>query len=171
MPGSDGLQIHVIVGRPRSLRAARLGSQIPSDTRAVSLFLVNRRALPPEGDETDQTFAFQAEIEVRGDRPFLARPDLRGARIGGEEDWDERVADLHYAGTPEYATGHGVAADWEVLDGACRLVRTAWIPAADVEKTETFDPPGVELSMETLGALTGGAAVDAALRPLSASYP
>ena len=165
--GSDGLQIHVIV---RSLRAAGVASQIPSDARAVSLFLVNRRALPPEGDETDQTFAFQAEIEVRGDRPFLARPDPSGIRIGHEDDWDERVADLHYAGTPEYATGHGVSADWEVLDGACRLVRTAWIPAAEVEKTETVDPPGVELSMETLGALTDGAAVEAALRPLSASY-
>ena len=165
--GSDGLQIHVIV---RSLRAAGLASQIPSDARAVSLFLVNRRALPPEGDETDQTLAFQAEIEVRSDPPFLARPDLRSMRTGGEDDWDERVADLHYAGTPEYATGHGVSADWEVLDGACRLVRTAWIPAAEVEKTETVDPPGVELSMETLGALADGAAVEAALRPLSASY-
>ena len=165
--GSDGLQIHVIV---RSLRAAGLASQIPSDARAVSLFLVNRRALPPEGDETDQTLAFQAEVEVRSDPPFLARPDLRSMRTGGEDDWDERVADLHYAGTPEYATGHGVSADWEVLDGACRLVRTAWIPAAEVEKTETVDPPGVELSMERLGALADGAAVEAALRPLSASY-
>ena len=26
------------------------------------------------------------------------------------EDWDEQVADLHYADAPEYATGHGVSA-------------------------------------------------------------
>ena len=167
VPGSGGLQIHVVV---RPLRSSSLTSQIPPGARAVSLFLVNRRALPPEGDETEQTFAFQAEIEVRSDRSFLPRPDLRGARAGGEDDWDERVADLHYAGTPEYATGHGVSADWEMSDGACRLVRTAWIPAAEVEKTETVDPPGVELSMEALGTLADGAAVEAALRPLSASY-
>ena len=167
VPGSDGLQVHVIV---RSLRAAGVSSQIPSDARAVSIFLVNRRALPPEGDETDQTLAFQAEIEVRSDRPFLARPDLRGARASGADDWDERVADLHYAATPEYATGHGVSADWDSVDGACRLVRTAWIPTAEVEKTETVDPPGVELSMETLGAVADGAAVEAALRPLAGSY-
>ena len=167
VPGSEGLQVHVIV---RSLRAAGIASRIPPDARAVSLFLVNRRALPPEGDETDQTLAFQAEIEVRSDRSFLARPDLRGGRAGGADDWDERVADLHYAGVPEYATGHGVSADWEMVDGACRLVRTAWIPAAEVEKTETVDPPRVELSMETLGALADGAAVEAALRPLAASY-
>ena len=167
VPGSGGLQLHAVV---RSLRSAGPAAAIPPGARAVSLFLVNRRALPPAGDETDHTFAFQAEIEVRGDRPFLPRPDLRGARAGGGGDWDERVADLHYAGAPEYATGHGVAADWEMLDGACRVVRTAWIPAAEVEKTETVDPPAVELSMEALGALADGAAVEAALGPLAASY-
>ncbi len=41
----------------------------------------------------------------------MARPDLRGARGSGADDWDERVADLHYAATPEYATGHGVSAE------------------------------------------------------------
>src|SRR5207249_7477594 len=102
-----------------------------------------------------------------GDNPFVPRPDLRSAQ-GAE--WDDQVADLHYADTPEYATGHGVSAEWEVVDDTSRLLRTAWIPSAEVEKTATVDVPGAELSMEALGVLTNGAAAEAALRPLVAQY-
>jgi len=49
-------------------------------------------------------------------------------------------------------------------------VRTAWIPSAEVEKTETFEPPGVGLSMDRLGALAGGTEAKAALQPLIATY-
>ncbi len=121
----------------------------------------------PAKEEPDLAYAFQPEIEVRSDRPFVPRPDLRGARAA---EWDEQVADLHYADTPEYATGHGVSAEWEIVDGACHLLRTAWIPSAEVEKTATVDVPGVELFMETLGALADGAAAEAALRQLVVQY-
>jgi hypothetical protein len=80
------------------------------------------------------------------------------------------VADLHYADTPEYATGHGTSVEWEIIDSACHLLRTSWIPSAEVEKTATVDVPGVELSMEVLGALGKGAAVEAALRPIVTHY-
>lgn len=66
--------------------------------------------------------------------PFVPRPDLRGVQAA---EWDEQVSDLHYADTPEYATGHGVSAEWEIVNGACRLLRSAWIPSAEVEKTAT----------------------------------
>ena len=92
---------------------------------------------------------------------------MRGAQAS---EWDEQVADLHYADTPEYATGHGTSAEWDVVDGECRLLRSAWIPSAEVEKTETVPVHGVQLSMEALGALTDGAAVEAALRPLVGEY-
>jgi hypothetical protein len=68
------------------------------------------------------------------------------------------------------ATGHGVSAEWEVIDSACRLLRSAWIPSAEVEKTRTEQVPGVELSMEELGALVDGAAAESALRPLVGQY-
>ena len=167
VPGSGGLQLQVV---ERSLPAAGLEGRIPAGARAVSLFLVNRRTPPAEGEEADGTYAFQAELEVRSDRPFLPRPDLRGARPGEREDWDDQVADLHYAGAPEYATGHGVSADWNVTDDACHVVRTAWMPGAGVEKTVTVDPPGVELSMDALGALDDAEAIEAALSPLPAAY-
>ncbi|MCH7475704.1 MAG: helicase, partial [Gemmatimonadetes bacterium] len=162
VPGSRGLQLHVV---ERLISAEDLEEQIPHGTRSVSVFLVNHRA--PDKEEPDLAYAFQPEIEVQSDRPFVPRPDLRGARAA---EWDEQVADLHYADTPEYATGHGVSAEWEIVDGACHLLRTAWIPSAEVEKTATVDVPGVELSMEALGALADGAAAEAALQPIVAQY-
>ena len=56
------------------------------------------------------------------------------------------------------------------MDGTCHLLRTAWIPSAEVEKTETMALEGVELSMDALGKVADGAAVEAALRPLVAYY-
>jgi hypothetical protein len=165
VPGSVGLQLHVV---ERLISAEDLEEHIPQGTRSVSVFLVNYRVpVGREDGEPDLAYAFQPEIEVQGDRPFVPRPDLRGARAA---EWDERVADLHYADTPEYATGHGVSAVWDIVDGLCQLLRTAWIPSAEVEKTETVTVPGVELSMEALGALADGAAAEAVLRPLVAQY-
>jgi hypothetical protein len=165
VPDSGGLQLHVV---ERLISMEELEGHIAQGTRSVSVFLVNHRTpVGPEQGEPDLAYVFQPELEVRSDRPFVPRPDLRGARAA---EWDEQVADLHYADTPEYATGHGVSAEWEVTDGACHLLRTAWIPSAEVEKTATVDVPGVELSMEALGGFAAGAAAEAALRPLVTQY-
>ena len=157
IPDSGGLRLHVVnrqVGTER----------IPSGTQAVSVFLVNRRT---PAEDKDSRYAFQAEIEVQSDHPFVPRPDPRGAQTN---DWDDKVADLHYADVPEYATGHGVSAEWKILDDRCQMVRTAWIPSAEVEKTETAKISDVELSMEALGELDGGDAAQAALSPLVVRY-
>lgn len=159
---SGGLQLHVL---ERAVVADELAAHLPQGTRSVSLFLVNRRA--PDEANPDVAYVFQTEIEVTGDAPFVPRPDLRGSLAA---EWDEQVADLHYAGTPEYATGHGVSADWKLSDSRCRLLRTAWIPNAEVEKTETLDIEGVELSMDSLGSLPDAAAVSTALTPLVEQY-
>ena len=163
VPGSDGLQLHVA---ERPLDAAGLtGAELAAGTRSVSCFLVNRRRL--DEAQPDRAYAFQAEIEVRTDEGFVPRPDLRGAHAG---DWDDRVADLHYANMPEYATGHGVSTEWDLVGDECRSIRTAWIGTAEVEKTATADVPGVELSMEALGRLDDGTAIQQALGPLVAQY-
>ena len=163
VPNSDGLILHAVA---RPVDAASFAGRIAPGTRSVSLFLVNDR-IASSDRERDEAFAFQAEIEVRSAAPFVPRPDPR--EVSGD-DWDERVADLHYAHTPEYAAGHGVSADWELVDGACRVLRTTWTPVAEVEKTETFDPPGAVLDMQALGALADGSAVEAALMPLVTGY-
>ena len=158
---SGGLSLHVEV---RPIDTADIAG-IPAGARSVSVFLVNRRK--PDEDNPDLAYAFQAEIEVQGEHGFVPRPDLRGAQA---EDWDDQVADIHYADTPEYATGHGVSADWDLVNGACRRLRTAWIPSASVEKTDTVEFSTAELSMENLGALADATAVGSALRPLVEEY-
>lgn len=160
--GSGGLQLYVV---ERPIVADALATRIPAGTRSVSVFLVNHRT--PNAAVADSAYTFQTEIEVRSAHPFVPRPNLRGSLIEG---WDETVADLHYADTPEYATGHGVSADWEITERDCRVIRTAWIPAAQVEKTETVDVPDVELSMDALGTLVNGDAAVTALGPLVAAY-
>ena len=164
VPNSNGLMLHVVA---RPVDAASFSGRIAPGTRSVSLFLVNDR-IASSDRERDEAFAFQAEIEVRSEAiPFVPRPDPR--EVSGD-DWDERVADLHYAHSPEFAAGHGVSADWELADGACRVLRSTWTPSAEVEKTETFDPPGAKLDMQVLGALADGSAAETALSPLVAGY-
>ena len=162
VPDSGGLELQVV---ERTVTAGELVSRLPAGTRSVSIFIVNRRT--PDESHPDRAYAFQAEIEARSEQPFVPRPDLRGALAS---EWDERVADLHYADTPEYATGHGVSAEWELSGGACHVLRTAWIPVAAVEKTETVEVPGVELSMDALGMTADGSAVTAALTPMVTHY-
>lgn len=164
VPRSGGLQLYLVEG---NLSSQDLEDHIPEGTRSVSVFLVNHRKRVPKDQGQDVTYAFQPEIEIRGEAPFCPRPDLRGTRA---EEWDEKVADLHYADTPEYATGHGVSVGWEIVDRQCRLLRTAWIPSAEVEKTATVEVKGVELSMAALGKLADGAAARAALCPLVDRY-
>ena len=163
VPNSNGLYIHV---RERRIDTSKL-RDMPAGTRAVSIFLVNQRQPAEDEQLRDVAYAFQAELEVRSEQPFVPRPNPRQPQ---ENDWDEKVADLHYADAPEYATGHGVSADWELHEGECNTVRTAWIARAHVPRTETTEVPGAELSMEALGKLPDGAAAAAALMPLIPQY-
>ena len=165
VPASGGLQLHALV---RAISTAEIAAHIPAGTRSVSVFLVNHRS-PDVGSDAkpDVAYVFQPELEVASAPGFVPRPDLRGAQAS---EWDEQVADLHYADAPEFATGHGVSAAWEVVDGACRVIRTAWIPRAEVEKTATASIDSLETSMVALGELQNGAAAATALSPLVTQY-
>ena len=162
VPGSDGLELHVL---EREIGPAGLDGHIPAGTRSVSLFLVNNRQ--PDTNRPDRGYAFQAALEIGCGPSFVPRPDLRGLQA---DEWDERVADLHFADTPEYATGHGISADWEIADGDCCVIRTRWIPVAEVERTETEPIDDVELGMDALGGLADGAAARRAMHALVNGY-
>ena len=166
VPDSDGLRLHIV---ERDVDVAKFLGGIPEGTRALSVFLVNgRRPAPPGDRDRDTTYAFQPEVAVKCDQPFVPRPNPRGFSA---EEWDEQVADLHYADTPSYATGHGVSGEWEIdADGVCRRVRTAWMPSTEVEVVKTREVRGAELGMEALGALRDGAAAQVALAPVVAEY-
>jgi hypothetical protein len=143
---------------------------LPVGTRSVSIFLTNNRAF---GEDVwlDEVAAFQVELEVRSSVALLPRPDLKGARAG---KWDDRVNALHYADTCEYATGHGVSADWDaVADGdaaTCRDVRTTWLPGASVPRVEPARIDGVTVDMRALAAVADGNAVREALGALPGAY-
>ena len=165
VPGSEGLLLYLL---ERAVPAMNGAASVPPGSRSVSLFLVNQRAARPrEVQEPDVAYAFQATLEVRSESALVPWPNLRAAHT---EEWDEQVADLHYRDTPEYAAGHGISTDWEVVDGACHVLRSVWIPSAEVESTITAKVPDVELSMDVLGALPDGGAAAAALQPLVTHY-
>ena len=99
---------------------------------------------------------------------FLRRPNLRGI---ASDDWDESVADLQYRDVGEFAVGHNVATEAIQEDGVCcKVVRTRWIPMAEVEKVDPAEIPGVEWSMDALANLQDGADAKAKLGPLVEQY-
>ena len=168
LPGGGGLAVVCLVRptRVRTLEGFR-------EARAISLFTVNRRAPASDDEEQDVAFAFQVEMRVEADRPLLPRRDLTGL---DSADRDERLADLHYRDAAEYAVGHNVStcadlADLADLDdGACRRVRTEWMPQAGVPRVAPSRIEGVEFGMEALGGLDGAPAARARLEPLVERY-
>ena len=164
VPDSGGLVLRIA---ERPIRTEGLGGRIQSGARAVSVFLVNERSPAKDHKDADEGYAFQARLAVKCEEHFHPRHDLSARH---SDEWDRRVADLHYADTPAYATGHGVSADWTVADGVCTQVRTSWIGSAEVEATKPRSVEGVELSMRRLGELADGLAARDALQPLVAEY-
>jgi hypothetical protein len=164
IPGSDGLAV-AWVTRPVGLLSE--GADLPKGARTASFFVVNRRAEKPD-EVRDEAFAFQVALEI-GAGEFLRRPDLRGFM---SEDWDEKLADLQYRDDGEYAVGHNVATrTYEKKVGCCSLVRTCWIPQAEVEKVDhCADIAGAVLAMDELATLADGADAKAKLAPLVTQY-
>ena len=70
VPQSGGLMVDVAV-RPVLTPTSEGG--LPPGTRSVSVFLVNRRAPAPD-ERSDDAFAFQAQLAIHGDCPFVPRP-------------------------------------------------------------------------------------------------
>lgn len=153
IPNSGGLQIGVtlrpVTSDPRN--------RIPKGTRALCVFLVNKRA---KAEKAYQGNAYQARIRVTCSEAFVPRPDLRGCTDEtGSQDWDSDIADLQYRKVYDYVSGVGCSAS-PVADGEgqpCNCVETCWIPNAEVEFVGHLDTTvltGVELGMEQLSEIT-----------------
>jgi hypothetical protein len=162
---SRGLEIVTSV---RAVRRPNESGGLAAGTRAVSVFLVNRRK-PIEGREQlkDTAFAFQASLTLQADRPFVPRPNPRG-RTG--DDTDERIADLQYRDVMEYGVGHGTSTRASVSEGTSSRVSTTWVPQAEVERVEPERITGVEFRMEALADLATGAAIRAQLASITQQY-
>jgi hypothetical protein len=141
-----------------TLRGVR--RKLPGGGTALSLFLVNERE-PASGTRADERTLFQASLRVEA--PGGLSPRVRPP-TGSHAD-DQRD-DLQYRDRAEWAVGHGVATQAEVVDGRCLAVQTTWVPTCPVFRTRTREVPGVETSMRALAALPDAAALSVALEPL-----
>ena len=146
--------------------------------RAVSLFLVNQRQKGlPQDAEKDKQYLMQAQMEViasDGSAAFLAKDDIQ-LEHDGSQDPEAQVNNLLYRHCREFATGHGVAAEWDGLtpDGkAVSSIRTEFIPAFEVPKVIAVDDiaGGATLDMVALSKLKDSNALFNALEPLVKHY-
>ena len=161
IPASDGLEIHYVTRSVSGDDGAR--------DRTVSTVLLNRRT-PANSDFPelrDRTYEFQPQMKARSELPFPHMPVILAFE---GSDWDETIARLRYAGSPEHATCHGVSAEWDVTEGRCHSVRTVWIGRGAVHHTRTTEHEHLESSMRELGRTADGAAAEAMLTPLLAGY-
>lgn len=147
----DGLEIVTSVRRVRGLEDL---PDLPAGTRAVSIFLVNRREAEEKPELKDRRFAFQTCLAVESSESFVPRPNPRGRQ--DDDDPDERIADLQYRDVMEYAVGHGASTTCALVEGGCRSVKTCWVPTAEVERVEPASMGDVELGMEVLEKLETG---------------
>jgi hypothetical protein len=143
--------------------------------RALTVFVVNRR-VPVHRFYADASFVFQARLELFCESGFRARRDLSGY---GAQDWDLRVADLHYRDICEWAVGRNSAASWDGAEDRTGKVARVWtdpLPCAEVERVAPNEDDEltsqVTFGMERLAetAEAGGAALSAALEQLPALY-
>ncbi len=159
LPGAGGVGL---VGQIKPVAAPGL----PAGTRALSLFVVNRRP-PAAKNRSDEAFIFQVGLMIAAPDRIIPRPNQRGE---GSDEWDEQVADLQFRKHYEYAVGHGVSVAVPEQPKPVSQVCTAWVPSAEVRRVKTQEEPSVETAMEVLAELKDGAEVAAALEQLPRLY-
>jgi hypothetical protein len=165
VPNAPGI---VLKGQLKSVE----GRGLPAGTLALSLFVVNERAPAEDKKDADTQFVFQVHLALdlasaHGGVGFVPRPNRRGEHAN---DWDEQVSDLQFRDRVEWAVGHNasvlVPADAPIVT----RVETTWLPRHEVRRVVTIDAPGVETSMDALGALADAEAARAALAPMVEAY-
>jgi hypothetical protein len=143
--------------------------------RALTVFLVNRRATVHRF-YSDVSYVFQAQLQLVCEAGFRPRRDLSGYSA---QEWDLRIADLHYRDLCEWAVGRNVAAGWDADEERAGAVTRVWtdpLPCAEVERVAPNEDVGfkarVTFGMETLANIadTDGSALGEALRDLPSLY-
>ena len=117
---------------------------------AVSVFLVNRVQSKNPDWPDDSEWLFQPRLSVRhrdGSPVFLPR-SLDDVVDYESLDPDRRVDELLFRDRPEYAVGHGCAADWNAQDGlGATQVTTMILPIHELARIDPrrSDNPGLDM--------------------------
>jgi hypothetical protein len=122
------------------------------------------------------SYVFQARLELACPQGFRPRRDISAYL---SDDFDLRVADLHYRDVCEYAVGRNSAAAWSADEEAAGRVARVWtdpLPQAQVERIAANEDEALKsrvgFSMEALAEHVGasGASLGKALRDLPVLY-
>jgi hypothetical protein len=140
--------------------------------RAISVFLVNRiiASDPIRPDDVDWIFQPRLAVRHASDEPIFQARSLDD--LGDLEviEWDRRSDELLYRDRPEYAVGHGCAADWSA-DGAngATEVSTVILPMHELPRIDPReDPSNPGLDMRRLGGTSSnGVPAEELIRLLS----
>ncbi|MBV8214745.1 MAG: hypothetical protein JOZ08_16175 [Verrucomicrobia bacterium] len=167
VPDSRGLELVA------TLREVSVQAGLAAGTRSLSLFIVNRR-LPDQKKRRYPSWAFQVRMIIKSERAFVARPDLRGVMEGrGDalDEWDTKLANLHYRDVHEFSVGHGVSVHAiESASGICYEVRTSWVPKAEVNRVAPNESIAVTLGMDELAHIASVTEAQDRLMPLVDQY-
>lgn len=144
--------------------------------RAISVFLVNRRECSNPDRPRDDEWIFQPTLKVEGQdgaAVFEPRLLLEGTLA---RDPDLLSAELVYWNRPEYAVGHGCAADWKPPSSR-QPITAVWsslLPAYELPRVDPREDVPATLDMRQLGGAgpegVPGAELGALLGPLADAY-
>ena len=121
---------------------------------AVSVFLVNRVQSKNPDRPDDSEWLFQPRLSVRhpdGSAVFGSR-SLDDVVDFESLDPDRRADELLFRDRPEYAVGHGCAADWEAEGGlGATQVSTIILPVHELARIDPRQSSNPGLDMRSLG--------------------
>ena len=122
--------------------------------RALSVFLVNRVRSENPGRPDDSEWLFQPRLLVcdpHGSVVFRSR-SLDDVVNFDALDPDHRADELLFRDRPEYAVGHGCAADWDAEGGnGATKVRTVILPVHELARIDPRESTEPGFDMRRLG--------------------
>jgi hypothetical protein len=169
----DALKQVQLCGKLEPITSAGL----PTNTRALSLFVVNHRERVEKGPP-DESYLFQVELELYFERGFVGRPNRQGEK---SDAMDDRTSDLQLREHLDWAVGHNASVqapeverllvDGHVVQKVTRL-QTTWFPTYEITQVRTHEEPAVITEMQGLASLCTSepTALRAALEPLVTGY-
>jgi hypothetical protein len=159
------------------VRAEFLVRRRPDGRTAASVFLVNRLESRSPDRPDDDEWLFQPEIAVRSPTGAAVFAPRRLEDVAWTEDPDLLASELLYWNRPEYAVGHGCAAEWTTADGgrpAATEVRTEILPLYELARVDPRESDAPGLDMRILGGSgpdgVPGARLRELLAPLAQGY-